>query len=258
MGLLYGEDRKADALLCPDPHLTSMLFAAHGDIHWRDDSALYFFFGNQHRNWTYGITTQHYAHTQHYTPALSCGFTCMCLNTDSRLKGVKHDPFDVQVPWHAELAGPKAPPKAPPKARNSLQIWAKKCWPINVQSRSFYGLEFNGRWSHPEKDRNHRHGVTTFLHLPRWTVCGLLFLWSKRGLEQVSTEIVQDVRLATNHQSPLGVLTDLSVTCSALTKSGESDKMAHSVSESLGLQTHLQTLKGSQSMVWSLGAAGCG
>ena len=38
MGLLYGEDRKADALLCPDPHLTSMLFAAHGDIHWRDDS----------------------------------------------------------------------------------------------------------------------------------------------------------------------------------------------------------------------------
>ena len=63
---------------------------------------------------------------------------------------------------------------------------------------------------------------------------------------------------ATNHQSPLGVLTDLSVTCSALTKSGESDKMAHSVSESLGLQTHLQTLKGSQSMVWSLGAAGCG
>ena len=43
----------------------------------------------------------------------------------------------------------------------------KKCWPINVQSRSFYGLEFNGRWSHPEKDRNHRHGVTTFLHLPR-------------------------------------------------------------------------------------------
>jgi hypothetical protein len=63
---------------------------------------------------------------------------------------------------------------------------------------------------------------------------------------------------ATNHQSPLGVLTDLSVTCSALTKSGESDKMAHSVSESLGLQTHLQTRKGSQSMVWSLGAAGCG
>ena len=65
---------------------------------------------------------------------------------------------------------------------------------------------------------------------------------------------------ATNHQSPLGVLTDLSVTCSALTKSGKSDKMAHSVSESLGLQTHLQTLKGSQisqSMVWSLGAAGC-
>ena len=64
---------------------------------------------------------------------------------------------------------------------------------------------------------------------------------------------------ATNHQSPLGVLTDLSVTCSALTKSGKSDKMAHSVSESLGLQTHLQTLKGSQisqSMVWSLGA-GC-
>ena len=94
MGLLYGEDRKADALLCPDPHLTSMLFAAHGDIHWRDDSALYFFFGNQHRNWTYGIVTQHYAHTQHYTPALSCRFTCMCLNTfDSRLKGVKHDPF---------------------------------------------------------------------------------------------------------------------------------------------------------------------
>ena len=38
-------------------------------------------------------------HTQHYTPALSGGFTCMCLNTfDSRLKGVKHDPFDVQVP----------------------------------------------------------------------------------------------------------------------------------------------------------------
>ena len=38
MGLLYGEDRKADALLCPDPQLTSMLLAAHGDIHWRDDS----------------------------------------------------------------------------------------------------------------------------------------------------------------------------------------------------------------------------
>ena len=37
MGLLYGEDRKADALLCPDPQLTSMLFTAHGDIHWRDD-----------------------------------------------------------------------------------------------------------------------------------------------------------------------------------------------------------------------------
>ena len=33
-------------------------------------------------------------HTQHYTPALSGGFTCMCLKTfDSRLKGVKHDPF---------------------------------------------------------------------------------------------------------------------------------------------------------------------
>ena len=85
--LSWLEDQKADALLCPDPHLTSMLFAAHGDIHWRDDSALYFFFGNQHRNWTYGIITQHYAHTQHYTPALSCRFTCMCLNTfDSRLK----------------------------------------------------------------------------------------------------------------------------------------------------------------------------
>ena len=73
----------------------------------------------------------------------------------------------------------------------------------SVQSRSFYGLEFNGR-SHPEKDRNHRHGVTTFLHLPRWTrwtVCGLQFLWSKRGLEQFSTDIVQDVRLPCNKSS---------------------------------------------------------
>ena len=94
----------------------------------------------------------------------------------------------------------------PRQTRNSLQIWTKKCWPIKVQSRSFYGLEFNGR-SHPEKDRNHRHGdhgVTTFLHLPRWTrwaVCGLQFLWSKRGLEQFSTDIVQDVRLPCNKSS---------------------------------------------------------
>ena len=138
----------------------------------------------------------------HYTPALSCRFTChLWFQTQRPLLMCK---FRDMLNW------PKGPaPKAPPRPRQRprqrpathCRSEPKKCWPINVQSRSFYGLEFNGRWSHPEKDRNHRHGVTTFLHLPRWTVCGLLFLWSKRGLEQISTEIVQDVRLACNKSS---------------------------------------------------------
>ena len=124
--------------------------------------------------------------------------------------------------------------------------------PLNIVNWSFckVGSEFNGQnldgSSLPGKKNAHSDGVTDLLLLPRWKIYENMWL----GLSLIKTRpancilILKSVWHATVHQHPVRAEADIILRCYAPTNSGKSDKVAHSVVESLrGVQTNAQMLR---------------